>query len=219
MWNNKQYIQKCKFTSNFSGLVTLDPFTMAKSRTYRCEDRKCAQTWVCADTQQTQSHLPWEIAALMWKQQQSHLPSYKPGLQIILLTMTVILDLKEQRGRIFKTSSPSIQVKQDYQRNRQVCNLEQKLLLTDAPMHQEWQSQWRTELPCTVMSECLSENPVTPKKKQALCITSCQCSLHPLPARQSEKPLAISSKLKCILYSRHDKKLSWVLMQPEVLTH
>lgn len=47
--------------------------------------------------------------------------------------MTVILDLKEQRGRNFKTSSPSIQVKQDYWKNRQVCNLEQKLLLTDAP--------------------------------------------------------------------------------------
>lgn len=47
--------------------------------------------------------------------------------------MTVILDLKEQRGRSFKTSSPSIQVKQDYQKNRQVCNLEQKLLLTAAP--------------------------------------------------------------------------------------
>lgn len=106
---------------------------MAKSRTYCCEDRKCAQTWVCANLRQTQSHLPWEIPALMWKQQQSHLPGYKPGLQIILLTMTVILDLKEQRGRNFKTSSPSIQVKQDYWKNRQVCNLEQKLLLTDAP--------------------------------------------------------------------------------------
>lgn len=187
---------------------------MAKSRTYRCEDRKCAQTCVCANLRRTQSHLPWEIPALMWNQQQSHLPGYKPGLQIILLTMTVILDLKEQRGRNFKTSSPSIQVKQDYRKNRQVCNLEQKLLW---PMHQEWQSQWRTELPGTAMSECPSENPITPKKKQDLCIISCQCSLHPLPARPSEKPLAISSRLKCILYSRHDKKLSWVLMQPEVL--
>lgn len=46
--------------------------------------------------------------------------------------MTVILDLKEQRGRSFKTSSPSIQVKQDYRKNRQVCNLEQKLLFFDS---------------------------------------------------------------------------------------
>ena len=106
---------------------------MAKSRTYRCEDRKRAQTWVCANLWRTQSHLPWEIPASMGKRQQSHLPGYKPGLQIILLTMTVILDLKEQHGRSFKTSSPSIQVKQDYRKNRQVRNLEQKLLLTDAP--------------------------------------------------------------------------------------
>lgn len=106
---------------------------MAKSRTYCCEDRKCAQTWVCTNLRRTQSHLPWEIPAWMWNHRQSHPPGYKPGLQIVLLTMTVILDLKEQRGRSFKTSSPSIQVKQDYRKNRQVCNLEQKLLLTAAP--------------------------------------------------------------------------------------
>lgn len=141
---------------------------MAKSRTYRCEDRKCAQTWVCANLRRTQSHLPWEIPALMWNQQQSHLPGYKPGLQIILLTMTVILDLEEQRGRNFKTSSPSIQVKQDYRKNRQVCNLEQKLLW---PMHQEWQSQWRTELPGTAMSECPSENPITPKRSKTCALS------------------------------------------------
>lgn len=86
--------------------VTLDPFTMAKSRTYRFEDRKHVQTWVCAHLRQTQSHLPWEIPALMWKQQQSHLPGYKPGLQIVLLTMTVILDLKEQRGRRLRQAPP-----------------------------------------------------------------------------------------------------------------
>lgn len=63
----------------------------------------------------------------------SDLPGSKAGVRVVLLTMTVILDLREQRGRSFKTSSPFIQVKQDYGKSRQVCSLEEKLLLTDAP--------------------------------------------------------------------------------------
>lgn len=137
MWNNKQYIQKCKFTPNFSGRhVTLDPFTMAKSRTYRCEGRRCAQSWVCAHPWQTQSHLPREIPALMWKQQQSHLPGYKPGLQVILLTMTVILDLKEQCGRSLRQAPPPFKWNRIIGRkkkNRQVCNYSNRsCFLTDA---------------------------------------------------------------------------------------
>ena len=139
-------------------------------------------------------------------QQQSHLPGYTPGLRILLLTTTVILDLKEQRGRNFKTGSPSIQVKQDYWKNRQVCNLEQKLLLTDAPGATE-PAQNRTTRHRHVPAP--GREPSNPQKEaKDLCIISCQHSLRPRPARPPEKPLAVSRRSKCILYSRRDKKLS-----------
>lgn len=143
---------------------------MAKSRTYRCEGRRCAQSWVCAHPWQTQSHLPREIPALMWKQQQSHLPGYKPGLQVILLTMTVILDLKEQCGRSLRQAPPPFKWNRIIGRKKKIGRY--ATIATEAAfwlMHSE-RSQWRTELPGTKVSECPSENPITPRRSKTCSI-------------------------------------------------
>lgn len=159
-------------------------------------------------------HLPREIPALMWKQQQSHLPGYNPGLQVILLTMTVILDLKEQCGRSLRWAPPPFKWNRiiGKKKNRQVCNYSNRSCFW--LMHSE-RSQWRTELPGTKVSQCPSENPITPKRSKTW--SSCTTSFIFCLQDHLKNPSPFLTDRNASYIAGMTKKL-WILMQPEVLT-